>query len=366
MSISDRARRRIRGAAVLLAGAGAVAIAGSPAAAAPNSYIQHNLVSSIPGAADHPDSDLVNAWGLGARPTSPWWVADNGTDQSTLYTANGTKLGLIVSVPSAPTGLVANIGSGFPAHQGMLSASSLFLFSTEDGGILGWNPTVAPTTAVDGPASTPANAVFKGLAIASTPSGDRLYATDFHNAQVDVWDGNWTPVHRVGAFDDPNLPPMYAPFGIQSIGGGRIVVTYARQGPGAHDELDHPGAGFVDLYDTAGNLITRIAGRGVLNAPWGIAQAPATGFGQFSGDLLVGNFGDGRIHAFGPEDVSGRYQLLGALRTPSGSLLSIDRLWALEFGLGSLVNNGPKTTLFFTAGPRDESEGLFGTIVAGP
>jgi uncharacterized protein (TIGR03118 family) len=261
---------------------------------------------------------------------------------------------------------VANIGTSFPVHQGMLSASALFLFSTEDGGILGWNPTVSPTTALEGPASTPAGAVFKGLAIASTPSGDRLYATDFHNAQVDVWDGNWQPVHRVGAFDDPNLPPMYAPFGIQNIGGGHIVVTYARQGPGAHDELDHAGAGFVDLYDTAGNLVTRIAGRGQLNAPWGIAQAPASGFGKFSGDLLIGNFGDGRIHAFGPEDASGRYQPLGPLRTPNGGLLSIDRLWALEFGLGALANNGPKTTLFFTAGPRDESEGLFGTIVASP
>jgi uncharacterized protein (TIGR03118 family) len=364
MTINDRTRRRLRGAAVLLACVGAAAIAGSPAGAA-TGYIQHNLVSSIPGIADHHDADLVNAWGLGARPTSPWWVADNGTDLSTLYTADGTKQGLKVNVLSAPTGLVANIGSGFPVHQGMLSASAVFLFSTEDGGILGWNPTVSPVTAVEGPASTPAGAVFKGLAIASTPTGDRLYATDFHNGRVDVWNENWQPVQHVGAFDDPNLPPKYAPFGIQSIGGGRIVVTYARQGPGAHDELDHPGAGFVDLYDTDGNLITRIAGNTPqLNAPWGIAQAPASGFGQFSGDLLIGNFGDGRIHAFGPEDASGRYQPLGPLRTPNGFLLSIDRLWALEFGLGAVAANGPPTTLFFTAGPRDESEGLFGTIVA--
>jgi uncharacterized protein (TIGR03118 family) len=364
MRTNDRTRRLVRGAVVLLACLGAAAIAGSPAAANPQAYVQHNLVSSVPGLADHLDSDLVNAWGLGARPTSPWWVSDNGTDQSTLYTADGTKQGLIVSVPSAPTGLVANIGSGFPVHQGMLSGSAVFLFATEDGGILGWNPGVSPTTALEGPASTPAGAVFKGLAIASTLSGDRLYATDFHNAQVDVWDGNWQPVQRVGAFDDPNLPAHYAPFGIQNIGGGHIVVTYARQGPGAHDDLAHPGAGFVDLYDTAGNLITRIAGRGQLNSPWGIAQAPATGFGRFSGDLIIGNFGDGRIHAFGPEDASGRYQPLGPLRTPNGGLLTIDGLWALQFGMGS-ANNGPPTTLFFTAGPAHESEGLFGTIVAG-
>jgi uncharacterized protein (TIGR03118 family) len=365
MSNTDRTRRRLRGAAAVVACLGAAAIAGSPAAAAPAGYVQHNLVSSIPGLADHTDADLVNAWGLDARATSPWWVSDNGTDLSTLYNAAGTKQGLIVGVSSAPTGLVANIGSGFTVRQGLLSGSPLFLFSTEDGGILGWNPGVSPVTAIEGPASTPAGAVFKGLAIASTSSGDRLYATDFHNGQVDVWDANWNPVHRVGAFDDPNLPPFYAPFGIQSIGGGRIVVTYARQGPGAHDELDHAGAGFVDLYDTNGNLITRIAGRGELNAPWGIAQAPPSGFGRFSGDLLIGNFGDGRIHAFGPEDQSGRYQPLGPLRTPGGGLLSIDRLWALEFGHGS-ANNGPTTTLFFTAGPRDESEGLFGTIVASP
>jgi uncharacterized protein (TIGR03118 family) len=367
MTINDRTRRRLRGAAVLLACVGVAAIAGSPAGAASQTYVQHNLVSSVAGLADHQDADLVNAWGLGARPTSPWWVSDNGTDLSTLYTADGTKLGLKVNVLSGPTGLVANIGSGFPVHQGMLSASAVFLFATEDGGILGWNPSVSPVTAIEGPASTPAGAVFKGLAIASTPNGDRLYATDFHNAQVDVWNGSWQPVHRVGAFDDPNLPPMYAPFGIQNIGGGRIVVTYARQGPGRHDELDRPGAGFVDLYDTAGNLITRIAGNNPeLNAPWGIAQAPPSGFGKFSGDLLIGNFGDGKIHAFGPEDASGRYQPLGPLRTPNGAQLAIDGLWALEFGLGSLANNGPVTTLFFTAGPFHESEGLFGTIVAGP
>jgi uncharacterized protein (TIGR03118 family) len=337
----------------------AAALAAGSSAAERNAYTVHNLVSDQAGVAEHMDTNLVNAWGLDARPTSPWWVADNETDVSTLFNAAGVAFPpppqspLVVQVPHAPTGLVANPGSSFAVQIGAASAPALFLFATEEGTILGWNPSVSPDAVVV--ADLHSGAIYKGLAVA--PSGDRLYATDFHNGRIDVFDGTFTPVVSPGAFADPSLPPGFAPFGIQAVG-DRIFVTYAKQDADREDDVDGQGLGFVDVYDAAGVLLDRVASRGQLNAPWGIALAPAD-YGRFSGDLLIGNFGDGRINAF-RQLPAGNYQHAGRLRSSDGDLV-IDGLWALQFGKGA-ANNGAPNTLFFTAGPDDESHGLFGSI----
>jgi len=306
------------------------------------------------------DPHLVNAWGLTASPTSPWWVSDNGTDLSTLYNAAGSPLALVVSVPSAPTGDAFNPTTSFVVTNGVTSAPARFLFDTEEGKILGWNPAVAPTTAVVAVNRSPDGAIYKGLTLAVTGAGPRLYAADFHNARIDVFDGSWTLVTEPGAFVDPALPSGYAPFNVQAIG-GRIFVSYAKQDAAAEDEIAGQGLGFVDAYDTAGHLLARVAQHGQLNAPWGLALAPAN-FGEFSGDLLVGNFGDGRINAYA-ELADGSFERVGGLRGADGRAISIDGLWALQFGHGA-ANNGPTNTLFFTAGPNDESSGLFGKITA--
>jgi uncharacterized protein (TIGR03118 family) len=341
--------------------AAAMALAPAAFAKPPGHYEQRNLVSDVPGQAELLDPNLVNAWGLAFGPTSPAWVADNGTDVSTLYSgAVGnspvTKVPLTVSIPGgAPTGLVFNGSDGFEVSSGMSSGPALFLFSSEAGVISGWNPNVPPP-----PPSTQAqvavtvpDAIFKGLAIANTATGPQIYATDFHNNQVDVWDADFNAVERPGAFEDPKIPDRFAPFGIQTVN-GQIVVTYAKQDEDAEDDVAGPGLGFVDVYSTDGTLLQRFAARKKLNAPWGIALAPQ-GFGSASGALLIGNFGDGRINAYDP--VSGKW--LGALRGEHGQRLSIDGLWALQFGNGVI---GTPETLLFTAGPEDESHGLFGEI----
>jgi len=352
----ENARKRSRRVIVVAAFAVALLTAAGSSAASENVYTVTTLQSTAT------DSSLVNGWGLAALPGSPWWVADNETNVSTLYNAAGVKQALTVQVHNAPTGLVANdAGTDFVVTKqtptGPVSGSSRFIFSTEEGTILGWSPTVDGTNAIVAVPNTTA-AIYKGLAIAP----NRLYATDFHNARVDVFDSSWQPVMSPGAFTDPRLPAGYAPFGIQNVN-GTIVVTYAKQDADAEDEVAHQGFGFVDAYDTAGNLIGRIAQHGQLNAPWGIAMAPATGFGTFSGDLLIGNFGDGEISAYEPQS-DGKWELVGQLRGADNKVLSIDGLWALEFGRGA-TNNGPTTTLFFTAGPNDETAGLFGKIMAG-
>jgi len=336
----------------VLVGLALAAVAGASAASG-NVYTVTNLQSTAS------DPTLVNGWGLAALATSPWWVADNGTDAATLYRADGTKNPLTVAVANAPTGAVANdAGTGFlVSNAAQVSASSRFIFATEEGTILGWNPNVDGTHAIVAVPNT-TGASYKGLAIAAS----RLYATDFANARVDVFDSAWQPVTSPGAFTDPSLPAGYAPFGIQNVN-GMIVVTYAKQDAEGVDEVAHQGFGFVDAYDTSGRMIGRIAQHGQLNAPWGIAMAPSSGFGAFSGDLLVGNFGDGEISAYEPQ-LDGSWELVGQLRGSDHKVLSIDGLWALEFGRGA-TNNGPTSTLFFTAGPNDESAGLFGTVTAG-
>jgi len=348
-------RRLLLTAAVL----GAVLLAVLPAgatAASGNVYSVTNLVSDVSGQAPNTDSNLKNAWGLTSTAGSPWWVADNGADMSTIYRADGTTARPPVAVSSAPTGAVSNSNpNNFMISNGVTSAAATFIFSTEHGQILAWASSVSGNTAMQEAASP--GAIYKGLAIA----GDRLYATDFHHGRVDVFDGSFQPVNSPGAFVDPGIPSGFAPFGIQNVN-GNIVVTYAKQDADQEDDVKGQSLGFVDMFSTTGTFLRRIATRGQLNAPWGIAMAPPN-FGSFSGDLLIGNFGDGEISAYEPQ-LDGSFELVGQLRTSDHKVLSIDGLWALQFGKGA-ANNGPLTTLFFTAGPNDESNGLFGTITAG-
>ena len=321
-------------------------------AAEGNSYTVTPLVSDVPGAAPVLDPNLQNAWGLTASSTSPWWVADNGTSLSTLYNGAGVPQSLVVTVgtDSGPTGVVFNGGSGFVVTNGTQSGAARFIFDGEDGVLRGWSPAVDATHALVGAMGDP-GAIFKGLAIAD----NKLFAADFHNNEVAVFDSNWNIVNR---FTDSGLPAGYAPFGIQTLG-GNVFVTFAKQDADAEDEVAGQGRGFVDEFDTSGNLIRRVAQHGQLNAPWGLALAPSD-FGRFSGDLLVGNFGDGQINAY-ELGRSGQYTHKGELRE-NGRQIAIDGLWALGFGNGA--NAGPRDTLFFTAGPDDESHGLFGKIEA--
>lgn len=325
----------------------AVALGGAQSAFADSVYVQHNLVSDGFVAADHNDPNLVNAWGLTFGVGSPAWVANNGTSTSTLYKGDGTAIPLIVSVTGQdPTGIVWNGSSSFGGAH--------FIFVTESGTVDAWASGTATTVAqtVDG-------AVFKGVALSGNGTALQLYATDFAGGMVDVFDGTFAPVAPSGnAFKDPGIPSDYHPFGIQAIN-GNIYVTFAKTQPGSDDEAHGKGFGYVDAFDPSGNLLRRIGTHGVLNAPWGMALAPA-GFGSFSGALLVGNFGDGTINAF--DAVHGGY--LGTLRGANHRPISIDGLWGIAFGDGAQIQ--PVNTLFFAAGPDDEAHGLYGRIDVQP
>jgi uncharacterized protein (TIGR03118 family) len=352
----------LRGTLVALALSLTLAAAAPSTAAPPGGvYTVTPLVSDVPGAAKNVDPNLVNGWGLARSDTSPWWVSDNGMDKSSLYTGDGTVLALAPTVEGGPTGAVfagipGNFLVGTTADPNTRLPAS-FVFASEDGKIRAWRGGSAAALVT---ADLNDGAIYKGLAIAQTSAGPRLYAADFHNGRVDVFDGGWNEATPAGSFADPSLPDGYAPFGIQTIG-GRIFVGYAKQDETAEDEVAGQGRGFVDAYDLAGNLVGRVVGHGQLDAPWGLALAPA-GFGRFAGDLLVGNFGNGQINAYA-ETSPGVFEHRGLLRTADGKKLAIDGLWALEFG--NAGNNGKPNQLFFTAGPDDESHGLFGTITAG-
>jgi len=333
-------------------------------------YAQHNLISDGNIPADHTDANLVNAWGLDAGPTTPWWNSDNGTGTTTLYNVATGAIVADFTVPGAggaqgnPTGLVFNGGTGFVVNNGVGSpAPARFIFSSEDGTISAFKG--APIVTVVPNTNAPAHgAIYKGLAINSRTDGTLLYATDFHNGKVDIFDSSFHAVTIAGAFTDPSLPAHFAPFGIQNID-GTIYVTYALQDEDAEDDVAGPGNGYVNAYDTSGNFIRRVASAGELNSPWGLALAPAD-FGRFSGDLLVGNFGDGRIHAFDPTQLTstGEFEAVGLMHSTAGKPIIIDGLWALQFGHGSTSSsaNGTTNTLFFTAGPNDEHNGLFGMV----
>jgi uncharacterized protein (TIGR03118 family) len=306
-----------------------------------------------------PDGDLVNAWGLSRGPTSPWWVADNATDVSTLYRADGSKLAAPrVPIPDgAPTGTVFNgVATDFNGDN--------FLFDGEAGVIFGWRGALGVTHAAEVLNDEfRGDAVFKGLAIGTVGSTQFLYATDFHNRRIDVFASSAPFAAQTwsGAFHDPELQPGYAPFNIQNLN-GTLFVTYARTQAGSDDERSGQSLGFVDAYATDGTFLARVATRGQLDAPWGLAWAPAD-FGRFSGDLLVGNFGDGRIHAYRWQD--GHWRFDGVLRGRNHEPLAIDGLWAIAFGGGlNTTNDGHANDLFYTAGPNEEAGGAFGVITA--
>lgn len=326
-------------------------------------YQQTNLVSDTKGLAPNIDPNLVNPWGLVAGPTTPFWISDNNAGVSTLYTGAGQTVPLVVNIPpptgspagtlGTPTGVVFNGNDEFHVTENKVTGASLFIFATEDGTISGWSPTVDRTNAILAVNNSP-KAVYKGLALASTPLGDFLYAANFRAGTVDVFDKNFAPVHFFGAFVDRFLPRGYAPFDIANFN-GLLYVSYAKQNAQKHDDVAGPGHGFIDVFDVFGDFLFRLVSHGRLNSPWGMAIAPAD-FGQFSRDLLVGNFGDGRINVYNP--FTGRF--LGTVRGKNGRPLVNDGLWALSFGNGSKA--GPTNTLFFTAGIDGEAHGLFGEI----
>jgi uncharacterized protein (TIGR03118 family) len=333
-------------------------------AAASHFYRAHALVSDGAVPADVTDPNLVNPWGLAFNPTAVAWVADNGTGVSTLYDGKGAIQPLVVKIPPAkigdglghPTGIVFNGSSDFVVSKGGNSSASVFLFASEDGSISGWSPNVDLNHAVRVIDNSASGAVYKGLAMGSDGTQNLIYATDFHNGRVDVFNAHFGKVSRPGAFQDSAVPAHFAPFGIQAVSGD-IVVTYAKQDSQRHDNLDGAGLGFVDVYSTHGTLIRRFATRGALNAPWGVALAPAS-FGQFGGAMLVGNFGDGRINAYDP--VTGNF--MGGLKDSAGQSISIDGLWGIAFGNG--VAGQAKNALFFAAGINDEADGEYGVIRA--
>jgi uncharacterized protein (TIGR03118 family) len=347
----------------LLLGAAVPVAASGPNPPGPrpaNSYLVNELVS---GPASDPD--LQNAWGLTRSPTSPWWVANNGTDSSTLYRANGSKVaaGTVparVAIPDGePTGATFN---GTSADFN----GDVFLFDGEAGVIFGWQPAFGLTgNAVVRNGDHAGDAVYKGLAVGTADIGNGsqqyLYATDFHNGRIDVFDRSYATQTWTGAFRDPKLPKGYAPFGIANLR-GTLFVTYALTQSGSNDERAGVGRGVVDAFATDGTFLGRVATHGLLNAPWGLAWAPAD-FGRFSNDLIVGNFGDGKLHAFRWD---GRSWLPdGELTGSTDEPIVVDGLWGIAFGGGvNIANDGAANQLFYTAGPDDESGGAFGMITA--
>jgi uncharacterized protein (TIGR03118 family) len=356
-----------------------------------NRYLVTNLTSDIPGTAPNTDGVLQNAWGVAFTPGgSPFWVTDNATGCSTLYDGEGvpqplTPQPLKVKIPlpnndvstacipvdpnnppsptpAAPTGVVWNptTGSGAFLVPGT-ALPALFIFATEDGTISAWAGGLTPpdqaVLAVD---NSSTGAVYKGLVFGTNPRGVFLFATNFHAGTIDVFEPDGSAGFKAattdGDFTDPKIPNGFAPFGIQNINGD-LFVTYAKQDADMHDDVAGPGNGFVDVFDTDGHLLRRFASRGKLNSPWGVARA-SFAFGRFSGDILVGNFGDGKINAF---DSNGN--LDGSLKDAHGKPLAIEGLWTLTLGGG---RNSSSDTLYFTAGPNDEQDGFFGTITPAP
>jgi uncharacterized protein (TIGR03118 family) len=340
--------------AVLLAAAGAGA---SRSLVAYNVYPLISDSSAVQAALA--DTSLVNGWGLSASASSPWWAANNKTNTSTLYSGVGSKNALTVTVAGGPTGTVANASTtDFLISQNGVTASSRFLFDTQAGQVLGWSPTVNGTAAVTAVDNSANGAEYVGLATLN----DRLYATDFHNAKVDAFDASFKPLSL--GFSDPKIPKGWAPFGIQALN-GNIFVTYAKQDKAKRISIPGGGQGYVDEFDPNGKLIAGVASKGTshapLNAPWGLALAPAN-YGAFGGDLLVGNFGNGRISAY-QQLASGKWVFKGQLRVANGAPIVLDGLWAIAFGNGASA--GPTNNLYFLAGPSGQTHGLFGFIAAG-
>jgi uncharacterized protein (TIGR03118 family) len=317
----------------------------------PTGFVQTDLITdaSPSDSALTIDPLLVNPWGLAFNPNAAvLWVSNNGSGTSTLYDTLGNKKPLAVTIPSSsgaagnPTGVIFNATADF-AIPGI--GSSIFIFAGEDGTISAWHSGATAQLVADRSAS---NAVYKGIAMASNAGVNFLYLTNFKQDMVDVFDTNF---QFVTSFTDPNMPAGYAPFGIQNIN-GKLYVTFAKQlAPDNHDDQAGVGNGFVDVFNTDGTLSSRFASNGRLNSPWGIAIAPA-GFGTLSGDILIGNFGDGLISAY---DLNGNF--VDVVRDTKQAPIQIDGLWALTFGPGTQA-----ATLWFSSGPNREANGIVGTL----
>jgi uncharacterized protein (TIGR03118 family) len=336
-------------------------------------YTQTNLVSNLTGVAPTTDPNLQNAWGLVHGPSTPWWVSNNAGGTSTLYTGAGAIIPLVVTIPNAPSQPAAGSPTGvmfngsptdFLLAPGM---QAFFLFVTEDGTVQGWNPGVKATTAVieadNSQVPNPTNgAVYKGATIAEIDGNKFILAANFRSGRVDVFDTNFKQQDISDGeseddhekFEDEHIPHDFAPFNVQGYG-PNIYVTYAKQDAAKHDPVGGAGLGFVDVFSSKGKLLARLEHGDWFNAPWGVVLTPAD-FGEFSHTLLIGNFRGGTVAAFNP--LTGHF--LGNVLNPDGSTLTIDGLWALGFGNGG--PSGPGNTLFFTAGPNKETNGLFGTL----
>jgi uncharacterized protein (TIGR03118 family) len=357
-------------------------------------YTQTNLVSNVSGVAPVTDPQLINPWGISRGSGSPWWVSDKATGFSTLYNGAGAKQSLIVTIPPAdpnnkktPTGTpTGTIFNGSQTDFLLASAKpALFLFSTTDGTIAGWNPNVAATLAVTVVKTTDGSS-YTGLTSAFIDGKPYLYAANFNKGRVDVYDNAFHLVQlskmhfkddssdndgqsAENAFVDERLPHDYAPFNVQAVGND-IVVTYALHEEGAQFETDGPGLGFVDIYNSTGRLLQRLEHGDWLNAPWGVALAPLD-FGRFSHDLLIGQFaggGDTQSSGFiaAYDLATGKFD--GLLQDASGKPVAINGVWALSPGNVSPNNNdaaaAPAAEVYFTAGPNHGSGGLFGYLAA--
>jgi uncharacterized protein (TIGR03118 family) len=332
---------------------------------AANRYQQANLVSDIPNTALHTDTNLLNPWGIATSSGSPFWVSDNHTGLSTIYDSTGGVQSLVVSIPGpagstnpgAPTGIIFNATTNFTIPTGTSNSPAKFIFATEDGTIAAWAGGATALIKADRSAT---GAVYKGLGYGSWGGDDYLYAANFNAGTVDVYDKNYTLQNWTGAFSDPSIPDGFAPFNVQNFG-GVLYVTYAKQDDAKHDDVSGDGNGYINIFTTGGQWVSRFVTQGPLNSPWGLAAAPPN-FGVFGGALLVGNFGNGWINAFNP--INGAY--LGALHDDADQIVAIRGMWGLRFGNGA--KGGDASKLYFAAGiPGDgvvEDHGLFGSFTA--
>jgi uncharacterized protein (TIGR03118 family) len=326
------------------------------------------LVADTAGVADLTDPNLVNPWGIAISTTSPFWLSDNGTGLATVYSASATAtltvstLKVTIPVGAASTdkvghvtGQISNTSTVFLLPNGNgLKAS--FIFSTEDGTISAWNGGTVALVQVD---NSSKGAVYKGLTLGGTATAPQIYVPNFNAGTIEVYDGNFAPVKlAAGAFTDSQIPAGFAPFNIQNLG-GKLYVAYAKQDAAKKEDVPGAGNGYVDVYDMSGANLQRLVAGGALNSPWGLAIAPAN-FGAFSNDLLVGNFGNGRINVYDPAAGTS----LGALQDPTGATITISGLWALQVGNGK--SGGDANAVYFTAGPGSQAHGLFGSLQAGP
>jgi uncharacterized protein (TIGR03118 family) len=321
-----------------------------------NVYVQHNLVSDIPGLADVTDPNLVDPWGLAFSATSPFWISDAGKSVATLYNGSGSITPLVVTIPAGAKGPAKSSASGQVNNNTTVfllptGTKASFIFATEDGTISAWAGGAASTVMVDNSA---AGAAYEGLAIGTSSIGGTLYAPNFNTGNIDVFDGKWAPATLAGSFQDPGLPAGFAPFNIWNLG-GKLYVMYAKQNAAKKRDVAGPGNGFVNVFDLNGNFQKRLISNDVLNSPWGVAIAPPT-WGAFGGAVLVGNFGDGGINAFDPNTGA----TLGTLHDKNGRPIVNSGLWSLAFGNGG--SGGDPNTLYFTAGIQGEAHGLLGAI----